>query len=53
MFLYFAPNAVHFPIQGKKEIDAEVIGDLVTWEKPSGLQNFTVDEIVYVIEVKF
>ena len=50
MFLYYAPNAAHFPVQGKKEIYDEIIDELVTWDKPMGLENFTNENIIEIIE---
>ena len=53
VFLYFAPNAVHFPIQAPKRINDEIIGELVTskLEKPSPqLDAFSVQEIIDIVQ---
>ena len=51
MFLYFAPNAVHFPMQGKEEIRDPIVAELTAdLEKPSKLDAFTVEDIVEIIE---
>ena len=51
MFLYFAPNAVHFPMQGKEEIRDPIVAELTSdIEKPSKLDAFTIEDIVEIIE---
>ena len=51
MFLYFAPNAVHFPMQGKEEIRDPIVAELTSnLEKPSKLDAFTIEDIVEIIE---
>ena len=51
MFLYFAPNAVHFPMQGKEEIRDPIVAELTSdIEKPSKLDAFTMEDIVEIIE---
>ena len=51
MFLYFAPNAVHFPMQGKEEIRDPIVTELISnLEKPTKLDAFTIEDIVEIIE---
>ena len=51
MFLYFAPNAVHFPMQGKEEIRDPIVTELTSnLEKPAKLDAFSIADIVEIIE---